>query len=108
MEKGALKNEDIHPASVWDAISKVISPTNQKVWFNLSPIQACFPEYLVNPQKHEVCTCFRLTFHPSSFVPCECLRKVLRLEFAENLLELAVFFFPIMSINDCNIINNKV
>ena len=64
LEKGALKSEDIYLASVWDVISKLISPTNQGVQFNSSPIQACLPKCLVNPQKHELCTCFVSHFLP--------------------------------------------
>ena len=93
MEKGALQNEDIHPASVWDAISKVISPTNQKVRFNLSPIQACVPEYLVNPQK-QVCTCFCLTFYPSSSVPCGFLmaKKSIKARISREFARSSCFF----------------
>lgn len=64
LEKAALKNEDIHLASVSDAISQLISPANQEVQFNSSLVQACLSEYLVIPQQHGLCTCFVLHFPP--------------------------------------------
>lgn len=51
--KEILINEDINLTSVSDVVAKLIEPTNQGVQFSSSPIQACIPDHLLNPQKHK-------------------------------------------------------